>query len=256
MKRFSKVLAMGLSVVLLTFAGGAKAEAAETAAPFTADQLLAVVNAQCAGLTSVRQVVAESVQLTDTSTGITVEANLSADIQQNRTVRHITMAMNLSLAGYTQAASQELYAALDGKYLNTYTLESGEWEMERQALSSSSLAGMMQPFTLNGIDTTGSAVTTDGLVYTFAAAVDSDYMANYTDMFESAGLIVRDAAFPVILEIDAKTMLPKSMIVQMSGLTMESMPEMAASVTAVVTFDGFNQYDALAVPAEVIRSAA
>lgn len=258
MKRCSKVLAMLLSVVLLTFAAGTGAEAAETTAPFTADQLMAVVNAQCAGISSLREVIAESVQMTEKTTGLTMTVNLTADLKQSRAASHLLMAMNLSLAGYSQTVGQESYSMLNGNYLDTYTLDSdtGEWEKESRALSPAGLAAFTQPFTLDGMDTTGSVVTTDGLVYRFTAAVDSASMTEYTDMLLEAGVKVGQTAFPVTMEIDAQTLLPKSMVVTMTDLTMDGAPGTVVNVTAIATFDSFNQFDTLSVPAEVIASAS
>lgn len=258
MKKCGKFLAAMLSVVFLTLAGNTTARAAEVQAPFNADQLMAVVNAQCANLSSMQQVIAENIQMTDLSSGMMVTADMVMDSQQNRTYGHTSMVMNMSALGYSSSYGIENYTAMGNGVMASYTLNpvTGKWNYNLSALTPAETVAYANPFVLSGFDPAGAVVTTDGSVYKFTTVVNPANMAKFSESLREAGFVLGNAAFPVTVEIDAATMLPKSMTVTMCGLKMSGVSDITANVVAVGTYGGFNQYNELTVPDAVVASAA
>lgn len=256
MKRWSKCLMALTGALLLTFAGKTTVQAAEAPAPFTADQLLGAVNVQCANVSSLQQVLAESVQMTEASTGMTISANMVMDAQQSRTVSHTTTSMVMSMLGISQGAVTENYSALSGTTLYSYTAdESGAWKATCEALTPEEAASFGSDFNVDGIDLATAVVTVDGSVYRVRGVMDAESMEKFTDLLGTSG-VVPNGAFPVVLDIDGATLLPVSLTVAMQNMSMSDMPGVTASANVVVTYGGYNQYDALAVPASVIANAA
>lgn len=256
MKKWSKCLLALMGAAILCFSGKTTARAAEAPAPFTAEQLMAVVNAQCANVNSLKEVLAESVLMTDTSSQMTIALNLVMDVQQNRTVSHSTTSMVMNMMGISQGAATESYSMLSGTDLYSYTLNpAGGWSASRKPLSAAELAEYASPFCVNGIDTKTAAVTMEGNICRVRGTLDAASMASFAEMLESSG-VAANGAFPVVLDIDAATMLPVSMTVAMQGMSVDSMPGMTAQVNVVITFADYNQYGALSVPAAVIANAA
>lgn len=256
MKRWGKCFAALMGVVFLAFAGKMTVKAAEVPAPFTADQLMAVVNAQCANVSSLQQVLAENVQMTEASSGLTISADLVMDVQQNRTVSHSATSMVMSMMGMSQGAAFENYSILSGATLWGYTSEQpGVWKAAYETLSPAELASCASPFGISGIDTATAAVVLDGNICRVRGVMDAASMDTVADLLESSG-IAAGGVFPVVLDIDTATMLPLSMTVTMQNMVVSDMPGVTAAVNIVVTFGGYNQYDGLTVPAAVIASAA
>lgn len=256
MKRLSKCFLALIGVAFLAFAPKTTVNAAEAPAPFTAEQLMAAVNAQCATVNSLQEVLAESVQMTDAASGMAISANVVMDLQQSRTVSHSTTSMVISFLGYSQGTMVENYSALSGATLCRYTADAstGLWSVSSEELSTAQLVSYADPFGISGIDTKNATVMIDGTVCRVRTTMDAESMAAFNEMLESSG-IAASGAFPVVIDIDAATLLPVSMTVAMPDMAMGSMPGMVANVNAVVTFSGYNQYDALAVPAEVVANA-
>lgn len=256
MKKWSKYLLALTGAVLLVFSGKSTVKAAEAPAPFTADQLMAVVNAQCANVNSLQQVLAENVQMTEASSGMTISANMVMDVQQNRTVSHSSVSMVMSMMGMTEGTSMEEYSVLSGTTLSSYTsAQGGDWMVSRKTLSPAQLSSYAAPFGISGIDTATATVTVDGNICRVRGIMDAASMETFAELLESSG-IAANSAFPVVLDIDAATLLPISLTTTMQNLTISDMPGVTATVNVVMTFAGFNQYDGLAVPASVIKNAA
>lgn len=256
MKRLSKCLMALTGALLLTFAGKTTVQAAEAPAPFTADQLLGAVNVQCANVSSLQQVLAENVLMTEASTGMTISVNMVMDVQQSRTVSHSTTSMVMSMLGISQGAVTENYSMISGSTLYSYTADaSGAWKGTCKALTPAQAASYGSSFDVNGIDMTTATVTVDGNLYRVRGVMDAASMEEFADMLETSG-IVPSGAFPVVLDIDAATLLPVSLTVAMQNMSMSSMPGVTAAVNVVVTYGGYDQYDALTVPASVIANAA
>ena len=85
--------------------------------------------------------------------------------------------------------------------------------------------------------------------------MDVAAMQELAGSLAASGVTIGKAAFPVILEVDAQTLLPLKMTVVMKGLTMADMPLVSTDITAVTAYDGFNGYDTFVVPAEVLAKA-
>lgn len=256
MKRWGKCLAALMGVVFLMLGGKMTVKAAEAPAPFTADQLMAVVNAQCANVSSLQQVLAESVQMTEASSGMTISVNLVLDAQQSRTVSHSTISMVMSMMGISEGRTIENYSMLSGATLCSYTAnQTGGWNVSYETLSPAQLASYATPFGISGIDTATATVAVDGNICRVRGVMDAESMDTFAELLEASG-ITANGAFPVVLDIDAATLLPVSMTAAMQNLTISDMPGVTASVNVVMIFAGFNQYDALAVPASVIANAA
>ncbi|MBQ7839646.1 MAG: hypothetical protein IJ390_04060 [Lachnospiraceae bacterium] len=254
MKRCAKYVLTLVCAVFLMFSMKTTAQAAEVAAPFTADFLIQVVNAQAANVSSVREVISEAVIMTESSTGITISANLAVDAQRNRTTSHTVTSMSMSAAGYTSAASQESYSVIANGIESTFTYNSGtgKWTPYYEALTAQELASAANPFALTGIAAAGVPVTTDGTVFKFTAALDAASMAVMAESLTSAGVDISNGSFPVEVVVDAATLLPKSMTIYMTGLTMPDMPGVTASAAAVVNFSEYNMYNNLTIPADVL----
>lgn len=256
MKKWSKCFLALAGAVLLCFSAKSTVKAAETPAPFTAEQLMAAVNAQCANVSSLQEVLAESVQMTDASSGMTIGLNLVMDVRQNRTVSHSTTSMVMNMMGISQGAAMESYSMISGTNLYSYVLnQTGGWRVSCEPLSAAELAEYASPFSINGIDTKTASVTVDGNICRIRGTLDAASMASFAEMLESSG-IAANGAFPVVLDIDAASMLPVSMTVAMQGMSVSSMPGVTAAVNVVMTFAGYNQYDGLTVPASVTANAA
>lgn len=256
MKRWRKGLLALMGVVCLTFAAKTTVRAAETPAPFTAEQLMAAVNAQCANVSSLQEVLAENVQMTDAASGMTIGLNLVMDMQQSRTVSHSASSMVISMFGVSQGMTFENYSMLSGSTLCSYTSNQvGGWNVSYEALSPAQLASYAAPFGINGIDTASAAVTVDGNICRVRGVMDAASMKTVAELLESSGIAV-NGAFPVVLDVDAATLLPVSLTVTMQNLTVSGSPGLTAAVNIVMSFAGYNQYDGLAVPAAVIANAA
>lgn len=257
MKKQIRYFMAAAGVALLVMSGKTAVNAQEAVAPVTADQLMAVVNAQCAAVNSMHETIAETVQMTDTRTGRSVEADMTVDMRENRQVTHMVMAMNLATSGISQTVVEESYASVANGFLSTYVKEpgSGRWEVSHERLSPAQLVSQANPFALSGMDTTGSVVTTDGQVFRFTAALDSNNMADFVEILGASGLTVKADSFPVTVEIDAATLLPKSMTVSITGLHGYGNSSIEASAVSVVTYGEYNQFDTLAIPPEVIAAA-
>lgn len=256
MKGWKKSLLALMGAVCLTFAAKTTVRAAETPAPFTAEQLMAAVNAQCANVSSLQEVLAESVQMTEASSGITVSADMVMDVQQSRTVSHSTVSMVMSMMGITEGRTVENYSVISGTTLCSYVSDQyGGWEVSYEALTPAQLVDYTAPFGISGIDTATAVVTVDGNVCRVRGVMDAASMETFAELMESSG-IAADSALPVVLDIDAATLLPISLSTAMQNLTVSDIPGMTATVNVVMTFAGYNQYDGLAVPAAVIANAA
>lgn len=187
---------------------------------------------------------------------MTISANVVMDVQQSRTVSHSITSMVMSMLGYSQGATVESYSMLSGATLCSYTADqtTGIWEVSCETLSPTQLASYADPFGISGIDMKNATVMIDGTVCRVRGTMDAESMATFNEMLESSG-IAADGAFPVVLDIDAATLLPVSMTMAMQNMSMSDMPGVVANVNIVVNFAGYNQYDALAVPAEVIANS-
>lgn len=256
MKKCRRVLAALMSVVLLTFGGTMTASAAEVPAPFTADQLMEVVKFQCASVGSVREVLTESVQMKDASSGKTVTANLITDIQQSKTAIHTVMATSIVSGGYSTSMSEESYASVANGILSTYVLDqaSGKWNVTYNALTAEQQEDYNDLFGIVCIDTKDAAVTVDGNIVRLRAALTASSMITFTDMLQAAGVSTQSTSFPVVMEFDAATLLPMSMKISMDGLKVNGMPKITTTATAEVTFTEYNQYNNLAVPETVLAN--
>lgn len=266
-RQMKRVLAL-MGVGLLLCSGRMTVQAApavvpisapvETVAPFSAEQLLAVVNAQCLNVNSLHQVVAETVQMTDARKGLTITANVSLDERTSRTTSYSVTAVNMTFGGFSQSTVEETWSAVSNGVLVSLSKEPAEavWHLRNKALTPAEAAQLTSPLALNGIDTTGSVVTTNGLTFKFAGNLDAAHMAELMQILNGAGLRVTSAAFPVTVEVDAATLLPKSMTIAINGLAADDMPGVTASATAVITYSEFNLYDALTVPQEVLTNCA
>ena len=134
MKRMRKYAAVLMGAFFLAFCCQMNAEAAESVAPFTADQLMAVVNAQCLNVTSVRQTITENVQAVDAASQTSVTLNLAAQLEENRTVTHSVIGMSMSVgmgsaAMTAGATSVESYTALENGVVTTWQKDpaTGTW---------------------------------------------------------------------------------------------------------------------------------
>ena len=251
MKYVKKCAVLLFGVFLLAFAGQTKAEAAQALAPFTADQLMAAVNAQCANVTSLRQTIVENVQAVDAASQTSVTLDLSALLEKNRTVSHSVVSMNLSMGAGSTAMSVgasfvESYTALTGNTVTTWQKDpaTGAWSVTQAPATYGQLNAANGPLSLGGISAVGAPVTTDGQTYRFSGTVDAALMSDMTDVLKASG-IAANGPFPVVVEIDAATLYPKSVVIGMPDLTMSGM-RATAVVTAV--YDGFNQFESIALP--------
>ena len=235
MKRWTKYVLTLAAAVFMVFSMKTTVNAAEATAPFTADFLIQVVNMQTANVTSVREQISEAVIMTESTTGINVTANLSMDIQSNQTTSHSVTSMTMSVAGYSQASSQESYSVAANGIQSTF-------------------ASLNNPLALTGIVAAGVPVTTDGSVFKFTGALDAAHMNKFVESLGSSGVTITAASFPVEVVIDAATLLPKSMTIYMTGLVMNDMPGVAASAVAVVNYSEYNMYNNLTIPAAVLAN--
>lgn len=255
MKKWRKFCLALMGTALLVFAQRTTVKAAEEPAPFSAEQLMAAVNAQCAGINSLQEVLAEHVQMTDAASGLTISADLVMDVQQSRTVSHSTLSMVMSMLGISEGTSVENYTMLSGTTLCSYTAdETGVWSASYETLSQAELADYAAPFGISGIDTATAAVTVDGNICRVRGVMDAESMEAFASLLESSGFAA-GSAFPVVLDIDMATLLPVSLTASMQNLAMADLPGMNAAVNIVMIFSGYNQYDALAVPASVTAGA-
>lgn len=254
MKRMRKYAAVLMGAFFLAFCCQMNAEAAESVAPFTADQLMAVVNAQCLNVTSVRQTITENVQAVDAASQTSVTLNLAAQLEENRTVTHSVIGMSMSVgmgsaAMTAGATSVESYTALENGVVTTWQKDpaTGTWSTAQAPATYEQMTAANGTLMLSGISAAGAPVTTDGRVYRFTGTVDASLMSDMADVLESSG-ISADGSFPVVVEIDAATFYPRSIVIGMPNLTMPEMPGMTATATVAVVYDGFNQFDAIALP--------
>lgn len=255
MIKMKKIAVWMMSVALFAASMGSTAHAAETVAPITAEQLMDAVNVQCAAVNSVHTGMKEAFTMTDASTGQVITATLTSELVQNRAVGHSVSQMKISTKGYSKTETEEAYTAILENVLYTYRLDrsAGLWRLAARPLTKAQLAGHTQPLSISGIETKGAAVTTDGVKFTLTSVISGERMQEYIGMLGASGVGISGGAFPVILEVDAATLLPGKMTVLMNGLSMADAPAITTDVTAVTTFDGFNLYDTFVVPAEVLE---
>ena len=254
MKRMRKYAAVWMSAVLLAFGCPAKAQAAETVAPFTADQLMAVVNAQCGNISSVRQTITENVQVLDTVNQSTAIMSMTGQVVENDTVSHsvISTTMSVGMAGaslLTASTTEETYTAVENGVLTTWQKDSatGAWSVVRTQASQDRTNSAENDWTLSGISAAGAPVIADGQVYRFSGTLDASTMSEFEEILESSG-IAAEGAFPVVVEVDAATFYPRSIVMGMPNLTVPGMPGMTANATAAIVYDGFNQFDVIPLP--------
>lgn len=257
MKQVQKVAAIVMSAMLLIVGTAGTARAAQTPASVTAGQLLEAVSTQAAAVNSVHTAMTETFTMKDAATGQTVTAVLTSDIIQNRAVGHSVSRTKISTKGYSKTETAESYTAILENVLYTYQRnpKEAQWSFTTAALTKEQLAGRTVPLSISGIEAAGAAVTTDGEKFTLTSAITAEKMQELTGVLAASGVTGSGSAFPVVLEVDAATLLPVKMTVLMNGLVMPDMPSVTTDVTAVTTFDGFNQYDTFAVPAEVLEKA-
>lgn len=257
MKKCRRALAVLMSVVFFALGGTMTANAEEVAAPFTAQQLLDAVKQQCASVGSVREVLTESVQMTDASSGKTVTANLITDIQQSKTAIHTVMAASIAAGGTTTSMSEESYTSIANGILSAYNLDqaSGSWKVSYYELTAEQLEDYDDLFGLACIDVTDAAVTVDGGVIRLRTTLTDSSMMTFTDMLQEAGISTQGMSFPVVMEFDAATMLPVSMKISMDGLKVNGMSRVTTTAAAEVTFSEYNLYNNLTVPEAVIANA-
>ena len=215
---------------------------------------MAVVNAQCLNVTSVRQTITENVQAVDAASQTSVTLNLAAQLEENRTVTHSVIGMSMSVgmgsaAMTAGATSVESYTALENGVVTTWQKDpaTGTWSTAQAPATYEQMTAANGTLMLSGISAAGAPVTTDGQVYRFTGTVDASLMSDMADVLESSG-ISADGSFPVVVEIDAATFYPRSIVIGMPNLTMPEMPGMTATATVAVVYDGFNQFDAIALP--------
>ena len=256
MQKWKKYALTMMGAALLCLTGKTTVLAQEQPAPFTAEELMGAVNAQCANLTSLKETLAESMQMVEPQSGMELDASVVMELEQSRTAAHTTMGIAMSAMGMTEESSMEVYTTIVGTTLYTYTRsEAGSWYVEERELSAEELAENEKAFLLSGIDTKSATVALDGNIIRLYSVVEAESMEEFADMLSSSGLSVNNA-FPVVLEIDGATLLPVSMLVEMKDMLIDSMEGLQATVHASVIFSGYNQYDDLAVPAEVVANAA
>lgn len=256
MQRWKKYAMTLMGAAVLCLAGKTTVLAAEQPAPFTAEELMGAVNARCANLTSLKETLAESMQMVEPESGMELDASVVVELEQNRTVAHSTMGISMNVMGMAEESSTEVYTMIAGPILYTYTRsEDGTWNAGQRELSAEELAENESAFLLSGIDTKSAKVMLDGNIIRLYSVVEAESMEEFADMLASSGLRINNA-FPVVLEIDGATLLPVSMLVEMKDMPVDSMDGLQATVHASVIFSGYNQYDGLTVPAEVIANAA
>ena len=215
---------------------------------------MAVVNAQCLNVTSVRQTITENVQAVDAASQTSVTLNLAAQLEENRTVTHSVIGMSMSVgmgsaAMTAGATSVESYTALENGVVTTWQKDpaTGTWSTAQAP------ATYEQMTAANGNadaerDQRGGCARDDrrpGLsLYRHGGCVPHVGYGRRIGVFG----ISADGSFPVVVEIDAATFYPRSIVIGMPNLTMPEMPGMTATATVAVVYDGFNQFDAIALP--------
>lgn len=254
MKTGRRVLALFMSLVFLTFGGTMTASAEEAPAPFTAQQLMEQVKAQCALVGSVREVLTESVQMRDSASGKTVTANLSTDIRQSKTAIHTVMSASIVAGGDSSSLSEESYASVENGVLSTYSRdETGTgWKLYQNALTPEQLVDYQDMFGIICIDVQDATVAVDGNIIRLRTNLTASSMKTFVDMFEEVGISTQGASFPVVMEFDATTFLPLNMKIDMNGMTVSGMSRVKTTAVAEVTFSDYNLYNDMVVPAEVI----
>ncbi len=260
MGKWSKYLMALAGAAFLVFGGKIDARAEEAQLPFTAEQLIGVVNAQCEKVNSVRQTLAEQVTLVDVENEMGVQVDMSVELTQSKTVSYTVAGIGMTAAGMgagvNESMGMEMYTQITDAAVYMYEKETGDenWSVSYTLSSAMQQSVLEDSFNIAGIDTKTAVVEVDGSVIRILGVVDGSYMERYSEIL-SVAEILADGSFPVILEINAVTLLPTRMELEMNGLKIEEMPGMAVAAHAVVTFSGYNQYDDLAVPAEVVADA-
>ncbi len=189
-----------------------------------------------------------------TASGSASVAEAPAQLEENRTVTHSVIGMSMSV-GMGSAAmtagvtSVESYTALENGVVTTWQKDpaTGTWSTAQASATYEQMTAANGTLMLSGISAAGAPVTTDGQVYRFTGTMDASLMSDMADVLESSG-ISADGSFPVVVEIDAATFYPSSIVIGMPNLTMPEMPGMTATATVAVVYDGFNQFDAIALP--------
>ncbi len=260
MGKWGKYLMALAGAAFLVCGGKMDAQAKEAQLPFTAEQLIGVVNAQCEKVGSVRQTLAEQVTLVDAESELGIQLDMSVELTQSKTVGHAVVGIAMTAAGmgdeFAESMGMEMYTQVTDGAVYMYEKEAGDenWDVSYTLSSATQQSVMEDTFNIAGIDTKTAVVEVDGNLIRILGVVDGSYMEQYSEIL-SVSEILTEGSFPVIFEIDAVTLLPVRMELEMDKLTVEDMPGMAVSAHAVMTFSGYNQYDDLAIPAEVVANA-
>lgn len=257
MRKITRYLLAMMGAAFVSLSAGNTAMAAEVPAPFTADQLLQVVNTQCANITSVHGTMVENVQIADAETGISGLVTAVMDMSMNQSAVHANVALGMNIMGLTESEGMEMYMAVENGKMNMYTMElsKGVWEKTSYPITPEMVASMSQPMVISGVDTQNAVVTTDGLVYRITTVIDANMMGMFSEMFESSGINLTNTVMPVVIEIDAATLLPRSMAVGMGNIQIEGLESVSTSATAIVVYDGFNMHNNIVVP-DAVKAAA
>lgn len=257
MKNWGKCLGMLLCAALLFGAGGSTVQAEETAAPISAEQLLQMVNHQSAVVGNAHQILTETIRMTDTASGKTVETNVVVDTTANRHVNHTVATSRMTAStGLNRSVSEESWRVIQNNVRTTYTKNGSTWRLSYEQLSETQLAQLAYQFAPAGVSVAGTTVTTDGSTYKLTGVVNAVNMEEFISVLAEAGVQTSSEAFPVTIVVDAKTLLPLSMTVEMTNLRVSGYPHIETSAIAVTTYSEYGQHGALALPAEVIGNAA
>lgn len=260
MRKWYRCLAAVLSASMLFAAGGTTAKAASSsvpAAPVSAEELLQQVNLHSAMLGSARKTMTETIRMTDSRSGKTVSADLVIDITASRRANHTVTSMNMtSSTGVNRTSAEESWAWVENGIRSTYNKSGEKWKVSYEQLSETQLAQLAYQFAPAGVDASGASVIVEGSNYKINGVVNPVNMQGFLEVLNEVGITTSSSAFPVTVVVDVATLLPVSMTVEMTGLSVSGLPKVTASATAVTTYSGYGQYDTMTVPAEVAANAA
>lgn len=260
MRKWYKCLAAVLSASMLFAAGGTAAKAASPSvpvAPVSAEELLQQVNLHSAMLGSARKTMTETIRMTDSRSGKTVSADLVIDTTASRHANHTVTSMNMtSSTGVNRTSAEESWAWVENGIRSTYNKSGEKWKVSYEQLSETQLAQLAYQFAPAGVDVSGASVIVEGSNYKINGVVNPVNMQGFLEVLSEVGITTSSSAFPVTVVVDVATLLPLSMTVEMTGLSVSGLSSVTATATAVTTYSEYGQYDTMTVPAEVTANAA